>query len=142
MNPEDIKIYQVGVKGVLVNQNKSLALLKNVNGRTFWDVPGGRIQKGETMEQALKSELSEEVPNLNDYEVKNFLSAYVIEGANTVEKIDLLLLFRKIETDLEKVELSEEHQSYKWVSLEEIDSLEKEASISEGIKEALKLSLS
>lgn len=128
----------MGIKGVIVNgKNKALALLKN-GGKTFWDVPGGRIEKGETIEQALRREMGEEIPNLKDYKIKELLHVCPIERTKTAENIELLLVFYKIEADIEEIELSEEHQSYKWFSLEEIDSL---TPINSGIKEALRLSL-
>ena len=142
MDEKKLQIFQVGIKGVIVNsQNKALVLLKTVNGRIFWDVPGGRMEKGETIDQTLRRELEEEVPGIKDFQVKNLLNVDAVHRSDTVEGIDLLLVFYKVEADLEKVSLSEEHQSYKWVSLEEIDSLEREASIRNGIKEALRLSL-
>ncbi|MFA5086150.1 MAG: NUDIX domain-containing protein [Candidatus Paceibacterota bacterium] len=142
MDEKKLQIYQVGIKGIIVNsQNKALVLLKTVNGRTFWDVPGGRMEKGETINETLRRELEEEVPGITGFQVKNILNVDSVHRSDTVEDIDLLLVFYKVEADLEKVTLSDEHQLYRWVSLNEIDFLEKEASIRDGIKEALRLSL-
>ncbi|MFA5714863.1 MAG: NUDIX domain-containing protein [Candidatus Paceibacterota bacterium] len=142
MDEKKLQIYQVGIKGVIVNhENKALVMLKTVNGKTFWDVPGGRMEKGETIEQTMERELKEEVPNIKEFQVKNILNVDAVHRLDTVENIDLLLVFYKVEANLEKVELSKEHQLYKWVSLKEIEILENDAPIRDRIKEALISSL-
>ncbi|HNY36126.1 MAG TPA: NUDIX domain-containing protein [Candidatus Pacearchaeota archaeon] len=142
MDEKKLQIYQVGIKGVIVNpKNKALVMLKTVNGKTFWDVPGGRMEKGETIKQTMDRELREEIPNIKEFRVKNILNVDAVHRLDTVEDIDLLLVFYKVESNLEKIELSKEHQLYRWVSLEEIKLLEKDAPIRDGIKEALMSSL-
>lgn len=142
MDEKNLQIYQVGIKGIIVNhKNKALVMLKAVNGKTFWDVPGGRMQKNETIEQTMERELKEEVLNIKEFQVKNILNVDFVDKLDTIENIDLLLIFYKVEANLEEIELSKEHQSYRWISLEEIEILEKDASIRDGIKEALIFSL-
>jgi len=130
---EIFSTYQVGVKGIIFNSNKKvLVLLKKKIQK--WDVPGGRIIKGETLLESLDRELKEEIANLNKYEVVKAFSASKIEAAN------LVLIYYKVEADLEEIELSEEHELYRWISYEDIDNLEKEYPIDSGIKETLKIS--
>lgn len=53
----DHKSYRVSVKGVLI-RNKRVLLLQKHN--RIWDLPGGRIEDGETAERCLVRELQEE----------------------------------------------------------------------------------
>jgi 8-oxo-dGTP diphosphatase len=130
---EIFSTYQVGVKGIIFNSSKRvLVLLKKKIQK--WDVPGGRIIKGETLLESLDRELKEEIVNLKEYKVIRAFNASKIEAA------DLVLIYYKIEADLEEVELSEEHELYRWISYEDIDNLEKEYPIDPGIKETLKIS--
>ncbi len=124
--------YQVGVKGIIFNpEGKVLVLLKRAI--QAWDVPGGRIRQGETLLESLDRELREEILNLKDYKViKTF-------NASKIEKANLVLIYHKVEADLKELELSEEHESYKWISYDDIDNLEKEHPIDPGIKETLKI---
>jgi 8-oxo-dGTP pyrophosphatase MutT (NUDIX family) len=129
---EIMPTYQVGVKGIIFNSNKKvLVLLKKEIQK--WDVPGGRTQKGETLLESLDRELKEEILNLKEYKVIKILNASKIETAN------LVLVYYTLEIDLENIELSEEHELYRWISYEDIDNLEKEYLIDPGIKETLKL---
>jgi len=59
------------------------------------------------------------------------------------DDIGLMLLYFKVESDIEKVEISNEHLNYKWVSPFEIDNLinDKRISIEKGHIEALRLAL-
>jgi 8-oxo-dGTP diphosphatase len=130
------QIFQAGVKGIFFNpeNNKVLILLKK--GKNIWDIPGGRIDEGEKLFEALDRELKEEITTLKEYKIIGVLNASIIE------RVSLMLIYYKIEADLTEIGLSEEHASYRWVSLEEIDELEKEHPIDPGIKEALKMAFS
>jgi 8-oxo-dGTP diphosphatase len=142
MDIDKLQICQVGVKSIIVNhENKALVMIKSINGKLFWDVPGGRMEKGESIEQAINRELKEEILNLKEFKVKDILNVDIVHRLDTSENIDLFIVFYRVEADLEKIELSEEHQSYKWISLEEIEFLEEEAQIRDKIKEGLRLSL-
>lgn len=128
-----MKTYQVGVKGIIFNSKKEvLVLLKK--RELIWDIPGGRTEEGEDLLKSLDRELKEEILNLKDYRIIQLINASKIEKAN------LVLIYYKIETNLNEIELSEEHKLYKWISLKDIDNLEKEYPIDPGIKEALKIS--
>lgn len=60
--PSDM-LYYVGVKAVIKNSQGQLLLLKIPRPNkadSYWDLPGGRIKEGETLEQALQREIEEE----------------------------------------------------------------------------------
>jgi ADP-ribose pyrophosphatase YjhB (NUDIX family) len=50
--------FPVSVKGICIIDNK-VVLLKNERGE--WDLPGGKLEKGEMVETALKREITEEL---------------------------------------------------------------------------------
>ncbi|HJP96839.1 MAG TPA: NUDIX domain-containing protein [Candidatus Saccharimonadales bacterium] len=64
MSTEDI--FHLGVKALIRNQTGKILLLqvnpqKLRNDRTaYWDLPGGRVQKGDTVEDTLLREIEEE----------------------------------------------------------------------------------
>jgi 8-oxo-dGTP diphosphatase len=127
------QLFKIGLKGIFFNprNNKVLVLLKK--NENIWDVPGGRMEQGEKILETLDRELKEEITTLNEYKVIKILNASIIE------KINQMLIYYKIEADLEKIGLSDEHESYRWISYNEIDELEKEYPIDPGIKETLKM---
>lgn len=129
---EVFSTYQVGVKGIIFNSEKKvLVLFKKAIQK--WDIPGGRIRQGETLLESLDRELKEEILNLKNYQTIRLLNASKIEKAN------LVLIYYKIEADIKEIQLSEEHESYRWISHEDIDNLENEHPIDPGIKETLKM---
>lgn len=54
----DKKQWQVSIKGLVFDNERRLLLLQEEDGR--WELPGGRMEHGETFAEALKRELKEE----------------------------------------------------------------------------------
>ena len=57
------QIFHVGIKAIVVNSDDEIPMLKEVfpDGGMQWDVPGGRMDPGETFLQTLTRELHEEI---------------------------------------------------------------------------------
>jgi 8-oxo-dGTP pyrophosphatase MutT (NUDIX family) len=54
--------FHLGVKAVLINQDKKILLLERHHPYrgVYWDLPGGRLQRGESQLEALSREVREE----------------------------------------------------------------------------------
>ncbi len=58
------QLFHVGVKGLIRNKDGKLLLLKVPawgGSPSYWDLPGGRMNPGETFEETLRRELKEEI---------------------------------------------------------------------------------
>ncbi|UQZ83911.1 8-oxo-dGTP diphosphatase [Paenibacillus konkukensis] len=53
-------LLQVRVTGVLVENNSILLVKQNVSSDRKWSLPGGRVEQGETLEEAIVREIEEE----------------------------------------------------------------------------------
>lgn len=58
MNPD--YIFNIRVTGILIENNKILIVQQKLSESRTWSLPGGRLERGETLEQGLKRELKEE----------------------------------------------------------------------------------
>ena len=56
---DENKTWQVGIKGLVFNDEGKLLLIQEPNGK--WELPGGRIEHGETFHETLKREIKEEM---------------------------------------------------------------------------------
>jgi 8-oxo-dGTP diphosphatase len=113
-----MKYFFVGVKGVIIRDGKIL-LLRGSSRPDFWDVPGGRIDEDETIEEALLRELSEELPSHRNPRIGELLNAYRIPGS-IKDDLGLVLLFYKVDVDFDsEITLSDEHTEYAWLSRQE-----------------------
>jgi 8-oxo-dGTP pyrophosphatase MutT (NUDIX family) len=143
---ETPKIFNIGVKGVITDpvRKQALVLLAQRNdGSKYWDIPGGRIDGIETPEITLIRELKEEIVNFPESaEIGQLLSAYrlsrELEGG-----LGLMLLFYQVSVELDEIELSSEHTSYRWVALDDLANLDgsEGAQIEQGYLEALRTAL-
>ncbi len=120
-----MKSFYIGIKGIILQNSKILLLKRQKNNNYYWDAPGGRIDEGEEIKDALLRELKEEIGS-NNVLIGNLLA--VDKVTNLVEDDhDLLLVFYLIRGKIGKIKLSSEHIDYTWVSKEEMEIfLEKE----------------
>ena len=101
--------------GALINKNEKYLIARraNVSLAGYWEFPGGRVEKGESDEDALKRELKEEL-NISA-KVNSFFSSNLHEFPNCK-------VLRKIyNVDIKDInfELSV-HDEIKWITLDEM----------------------
>lgn len=107
-----IKTFHVGVKAVIHTENGVL-LIKHAGG--WWDMPGGRIDDDESLEQALDREISEEIEGASLKTIHKQLLADRPKR-ETENDVGLVLVYFDVEVNLPPdFKLSEEHTEYRWI---------------------------
>jgi 8-oxo-dGTP pyrophosphatase MutT (NUDIX family) len=65
-------LFRVSLKAVILNEKGQVLVVKEA-GRDWWDIPGGGIDHGETIHEALTRELREEVSFEGDFDYEAIL---------------------------------------------------------------------
>lgn len=116
------KIQEGAMSAVILNKNNEILFLLRSEKDDFlpgqWDIPGGGLEYGETPEEGLKREIMEEC-GLELKILKAIAASTYFMGE--VQRIDVSFLCNAV--DEAKLKLSAEHTDFKWVKLEDIDSL-------------------
>ena len=88
-----------------------------------WEIPGGKVKKGEFFDQALKREFIEETGlEINIDSLYNVIQNDYT-ACKTNEKVISIQLIMKVSSTTDHVEISEEHDEYKWFTREELGEL-------------------
>lgn len=123
--------YPVSVKGVII-YDEQVPLLKNE--RDEWELPGGKLDKGERIEDCLRREIKEEL-NL-DCKVGQIVDAWVYNIAN---KVDVLIIVYHVQVaSLDGIKYSSEHKELRIFDIETIPSLNIPNGYIESIRKLLK----
>lgn len=88
MNPD--YIFNIRVTGILVENNELLIVKQKLSDSRSWSLPGGRLERGETLEQGLIREFREET-GLNTEIIKLLYLCDVESSSNTVLHIAFLI---------------------------------------------------
>jgi mutator protein MutT len=117
--------FHLGVKAIIRNRKGEILLLKvnpdeleRYTGPAYWDLPGGRIHKGETMEDALRRELKEETGITSAKNLKLFSISLSNQRIPTsTGDVGLILATFLCGADSGgKITISKEHTDVKWFS--------------------------
>ncbi len=114
-------LYHLGIKGLIRDRNGKILLLKvnpaKLNGKgDYWDLPGGRVQKGDSIEETFKREIAEEISIDEILDVKPLamvLSNIRIPVDN--DSVGLILgIYQCKILDGSDIRISDEHIAYDW----------------------------
>ena len=135
-------IQKVVLGGVIVNDNKILIVQRNANEDIYpglWELPSGKKEDLETAEASLIREVKEEV-GMDVVPVAPFdVFNYQIEKPDVIkDSTQINFLVKPVNDGDINVTLSEEHQDYKWVTENEIDSYEISDSTKNVLRKAFK----
>ncbi len=123
--------YPVSIKGVLVINGK-VALLKNE--RDEWELPGGKIEPGETPEQCVEREIHEELHIKAS--VRCILDSWIYNIRNKVNVFITAYLCKPIESENLTLEKSYEHKEAALFGFDEISALNMPAGYKSAIQKA------
>lgn len=109
------------VGAVIFNPDGKVLLCKSHKWNDQYVIPGGHIELGEKMEEALKREVLEET-GLHIYNIKLISLKESIYSNTFYEKKHFIFIDYQCKTDSSNVQLNDEADAYEWVDLEEIEN--------------------
>ena len=127
-------LFQLGIKALIVNSEGEILLLKvnkemlkGFSGDPYWDIPGGRIHRGSTVEETLKREVEEETGITNitrTAPLAMVLSNIRIPWNNSDTGLILSVYVCEVEVnEPAEVILSDEHTEFRWFEPKEAGAL-------------------
>jgi ADP-ribose pyrophosphatase YjhB (NUDIX family) len=134
----------MGVYGICV-ANSSLLVIRKILGPYSgkYDLPGGRLEKMETLEQGITRELREEtghtVRNFNNIGVSDFTVMWTLQD-NTVENLHHIAILYEVDVDLEEIPNTvesfegQDSNGAIWLALDEVTSTNSSPLVLQAIK--------
>lgn len=111
------KTYRVSAKAIVIRKDKVLLLRKQ---NAVWDLPGGKLKKGETVERGLFRETREETGLRTA--VRHFAGSYVRQRRGSADLFTIAFVCGVI-GPAKRVKLSAEHVDAEWFNAREIKRL-------------------
>lgn len=106
------------VGALIFNREDKLFLMRSHKWKGKWVVPGGHIELGERMEDALRREVKEET-NLNIDEIEFLCFQEFIYDARFWKRSHFIFFDYACRTDATEATLNDEAEEYRWVTLDE-----------------------
>lgn len=109
------------VGAVIFNPEGKILLCKSHKWENKYVIPGGHIELGESMEEALKREILEET-GLSIYNIKLISLKESIYSHKFHEKKHFIFIDYMCNTDSSDVILNDEAEEYEWVDMDSIEN--------------------
>ncbi len=113
-----IRLPVATVGALIFHRDGRVLLIRTHKWSDRWGIPGGKIERGETCEEALRREILEET-GLRLTDVRFVLCQDCIEPAEFERSAHFLLMNYTAVTEQSEVRLNDEAEAYRWVSFEE-----------------------
>ncbi len=110
---------EVVVGAIILNKDDKVLICRSTKYHTKYIIPGGHIEIGESMEEALIREVKEET-GLDIYDLELFSLKDSVQSKD-INKHFIFIDFL-CRTDSSEVILNDELDHYDWISLDEIDN--------------------
>ncbi len=118
------KSYPEPVVGALIfNKDGNLFLMRSHKWKDRWIIPGGHVELGETMEDALKREVKEET-GMDIYDIQFLCIQETIFDEVFYKKKHFIMIDFVCRTNDYNAVLNEEAQEYRWVSVDDALGME------------------
>lgn len=124
------------VGALIFNAQGQLFLMRSHKWRGQWVIPGGHIEMGETMEQALRREIREET-GLEIRDIEFICFQEFIHDDRFWRRRHFIFFDYTCRTDSTEVVLNDEAQEYVWVDLDRAKELPVECYTAVAIDEYL-----
>lgn len=111
------------VGAIIFNPEDKILLCKSHKWDNKYIIPGGHIELGEKMKEALEREILEET-GLEIYDIQLISIKESVYDKSFHEEKHFIFIDYVCRTDSFKVNLNEEAQEYEWVDLNNIDNYE------------------
>lgn len=119
------QFYRLSVHAVIFNDHNEVLLLKQTYGDKRWGLPGGAVDKGETIFDAIQRECFEELGI--------FICINGLSGIYYHEPFESHAILFNCSINLHsQIKLSDEHSDYAWFQIEDLGEIQKKR-----IKDAL-----
>ena len=116
--------FYIAAHGIIWHGNKILATRRSAENDFMplvWDFAGGKIEAGETAEEGLKREIREETGL--EVTIENIEHVYT-DVEELPEAQYVMLTYKCVYTDGDVTLNPEEHDDYKWVTVDELKTME------------------
>lgn len=128
----ETKLFFVGAKALIKNSENKILVLKSSlrehaeGTKVYWDIPGGRIDEGDGVEETLLREIEEET-GVTEVSNIDFFTAVVSNHQIPIENdrktgLVLMVYTAGIPSNSE-IKLSSEHTEFAWVGYKEAAKL-------------------
>jgi len=116
-------VFHLGIKALIRNKKGEILLLQvnpaKLHGehKDYWDLPGGRVQKGDSIEDTLKREVVEEtgISRITDIQPVTMMLSNIRIPIGNADTVGLILsVYSCAIPDNLPILLSDEHIAYKW----------------------------